>query len=294
MLLLMQNYAATVEPPLITSAQPGVRLRVGYELTYQCLQETPMILLVNVHYSRASDLIIADQLTTEPSVPISAYRDGFGNWCHRILAPPGRITLRGGGLIHDTGLPDPYLPDTPQHQVQDLPEETLVYLLGSRYCETDRLSELAWQLFGNTPPGWRRVQAICDFVHQQIWFNYQNARATRTAYEAFQEKTGVCRDYAHLAIAFCRCMNIPARYCTGYLSDVGTPPPWGIPDFAAWFEAYLGGAWRTFDPRNNVRRAGRILMAQGRDASDVAIATTFGPSILESFTVWTHEDPSPS
>ena len=273
--------------PMTTSA---VRLRVGYELTYNCLQETPMILLVNIHYSRASDLIIPDQLTTDPAMPISAYRDGFGNWCHRVLAPAGRIHLRGGGLIHDTGDPDPYLPDTPQHSVQDLPEETLVFLLGSRYCETDRLSEIAWQLFGNTPPGWRRVQAICDFVHQQIAFNYQNARATRTAYEAFNERTGVCRDYAHLAVAFCRCMNIPARYCTGYLSDLGTPPPWGIPDFAAWFEVYLGGQWRTFDPRNNTPRRGRILMARGRDASDVAIATTFGPALLESFTVWTHED----
>jgi len=249
-----------------------------------------MILLVNIHYSRASDLIIPDQLTTDPPVPITAYRDGFGNWCHRILAPAGRIRLRGQGLIQDSGLPDPCWPDSPQHQVQDLPEETLVFLLGSRYCETDRLSEIAWQLFSHTPPGWRRVQAICDFVHAQIYFNYQNARATRTAYEAFNERTGVCRDYAHLAVAFCRCMNIPARYCTGYLSDLGTPPPWGVPDFAAWFEVYLGGAWHTFDPRNNTPRRGRILMAHGRDASDVAITTTFGPNLLERFTVWTHEE----
>lgn len=251
-----------------------------------------MILLVNVHYSRASDLIIPDQLRTDPAVPIRAYRDGFGNWCHRITAPAGRIRISSDGLILDNAQLDPYWPDTPQHEVQDLPEETLVFLLGSRYCETDRLSETAWQLFGNTPPGWARVQAICDYVHNHIWFNYQNARATRSAYEAFNERTGVCRDYAHLAVTFCRCMNIPARYCTGYLSDLHTPPPWGLPDFAAWFEVYLGGAWHMFDPRNNVRRAGRILMARGRDASDVAIATTFGPSFLESFRVWTHEEPS--
>ena len=281
------------EHQLTAPSQTALRLRVGYEITYNCLQETPMILMVNVHYSRASDIIIPDQLTTNPGMPISAYRDGFGNWCHRVLAPAGFVTLKGGGLVHDSGLPDPYLPDTPQHDVQDLPEETLVFLLGSRYCETDRLSETAWQLFGNTPPGWRRVQHICDFVHNQIAFNYQNARASRTACEGFNERTGVCRDYAHLAVAFCRCMNIPARYCTGYLSDIGTPPPWGVPDFAAWFEVYLGGAWHTFDPRNNTPRRGRILMAHGRDASDVAIATTFGPSILQSFTVWTHEEPAP-
>ena len=290
MLTWMETYVESLREPLIHPSTPGIRLQVGYEITYNCLQETPMILMVNIHYSRASDIIVPDQLTTNPGMPMSAYRDGFGNWCHRVLAPAGRIQLRGGGLVYDHGLPDPYLPDTPQHAVQDLPEETLVFLLGSRYCETDRLSETAWQLFGNTPSGWRRVQAICDFVHHQIAFNYQNARATRTAYEAFNERTGVCRDYAHLAVAFCRCMNIPARYCTGYLSDLGTPLPWGIPDFAAWFEVYLGGAWHTFDPRNNVRRAGRVLMARGRDAADVAIATTFGPSILESFTVWTHED----
>lgn len=282
---------ATNELLLNFANDSAIRLRVGYELTYQCPQDTPMILLVNIHYSRASDIIVPDQLTTDPPIPISAYRDGFGNWCHRILAPAGRIQLRGQGLIHDPGLPDPYLPDTPQHQVQDLPEETLVFLLGSRYCETDRLSEIAWQLFSYTVPGWQRVQAICDFVHAQIQFNYQNARATRTAYEAFNERTGVCRDYAHLAVAFCRCMNIPARYCTGYLSDLGTEPPWGVPDFAAWFEVYLGGAWHTFDPRNNTPRRGRILMARGRDASDVAITTTFGPNLLERFTVWTHEEP---
>ena len=290
----MNSDVATNQPLLNNLHHPGIRLRVGYELTYTCPQDTPMILLVNIHYSRASDLIIPDQLTTNPPVPNSAYRDGFGNWCHRILAPAGRIQLRATGLIYDSGLPDPCFPDMPQHLVQDLPEETLVFLLGSRYCETDRLSETAWQLFSHTPPGWRRVQAICDFVHQQIYFNYQNARVTRTAYEAFNERTGVCRDYAHLAIAFCRCMNIPARYCTGYLSDLGTPPPYGVPDFAAWFEVYLGGQWHTFDPRNNTPRLGRILMARGRDASDVAITTTFGPNLLESFTVWTHEEATAS
>jgi transglutaminase-like putative cysteine protease len=175
--------------------------------------------------------------------------------------------------------------------VQDLPEEALVFLLGSRYCETDLLSQTAWQLFSGTAPGYARVQAICDYVHNHIVFNYQNASATRSAVQAFNEGTGVCRDYAHLAIAFCRCMNIPARYCTGYLSDIGTPQPFAVGDFAAWFEAWIGGRWHIFDPRNNVPRTGRVLMARGRDACDVAIATTFGPNTLESFRVWTDEIP---
>ena len=182
-------------------------------------------------------------------------------------------------------------PTAGQDSVEDLPEDTLVFLLGSRYCETDLLSDTAWQLFGGTTPGYPRVQAICDYVHNHIAFNYQNASATRSAAQAFHERTGVCRDYAHLAIAFCRCMNIPARYCTGYLSDLGTPPPFAVGDFAAWFEAWIGGRWHLFDPRNNVPRMGRVLMARGRDASDVAIATTFGPNTLESFRVWTDEIP---
>jgi transglutaminase-like putative cysteine protease len=176
-----------------------------------------------------------------------------------------------------------------QLTVPELPEETLLFLLGSRYCETDRLSEAAWNLFGQTPLGWPRVQAICDYVNRHIVFGYQHARMTRTAFEAFYDKTGVCRDYAHLAVAFCRCMNIPARYCTGYLSDVGVPPPHAPMDFAAWFEAFLDGRWYTFDPRNNTPRIGRVLIARGRDAADVAISSTFGPNTLTSFKVWTDE-----
>jgi transglutaminase-like putative cysteine protease len=192
--------------------------------------------------------------------------------------------------VNDSGLPDIVACSAYQHAVQDLPEEALIFLLGSRYCETDRLSETAWGLFGHSAPGWARVQAICDFVHAQIVFGYENARPTRTAWEALNERAGVCRDYAHLAIALCRCMNIPARYCTGYLGDMGTPPPYSVMDFAAWFEAYLGGHWYTFDPRNNVSRIGRVLIARGRDAADVAIATTFGPAVLENFAVWADEE----
>jgi transglutaminase-like putative cysteine protease len=271
-----------------------MQFRVGYELVYHFPQPTPIILVVNIHESRASDIVVPDRPTTDPSLPITAYRDAFGNQCHRVLAPPGRLRLRTDGVINDSGLPDEHARDAVQDAVQDLPEETLVFLLGSRYCETDMLSNTAWQLFGFTAPGYARVQAICDFVHNHIEFNYQNARANRTALGAFNERTGVCRDYAHLAIAFCRCMNIPARYCTGYLSDVGTPPPYPVGDFAAWFEAWIGGRWQLFDPRNNVPRIGRILMARGRDASDVAITTTFGPNILESFKVWTDAVPNGS
>jgi transglutaminase-like putative cysteine protease len=266
-----------------------MEIRLGYELNYYLPQPTPMILALSIHYSRASDLIIPDHLTTDPPVPIGGYRDGFGNWCTRIVGPSGRLRIKTDALIRDSGQPDKVVSDARQHAVQDLPEETLVFLLGSRYCETDLLSQTAWNMFGDSPPGWARVQAICDYVHNLIRFDYQQARATRTAWEALNEGTGVCRDYAHLAIAFCRCMNIPARYCTGYLGDMGTPPPYSAGDFAAWFEVYIGDAWYTFDARNNVPRIGRVLLARGRDASDVAIATTFGPNILESFRVWTDD-----
>ena len=268
-----------------------MQFKVGYELIYTFPQPTPLILVVNVHDSRRSDIVVADRPISDPVLPIAAYRDVFGNQCHRVLAPAGRVRLSASGIVNDSGLPDQLVFTAGQDMVQDLPDETLVFLLGSRYCETDLLSETAWQLFNGTPPGYARVQAICDFVHDRLLFDYQNARATRTATEGFNERTGVCRDYAHLAIAFCRCMNIPARYCTGYLSDVGTPLPYAVGDFAAWIEVWIGGHWHMFDPRNNVPRVGRILMARGRDASDVAIVTTFGPNTLERFTVWTDEIP---
>jgi transglutaminase-like putative cysteine protease len=248
-----------------------------------------MILNLNVHYTRASDLVGRDVLVVDPPVPMSAYRDMFGNWCTRIVAPTGRTRISADVVVNDSGRPDPAVPEARQTPVQDLPEEALVFLLGSRYCETDRLSAIAWERFGSGPTGWGRVQAICDFVHQHIAFGYEHARMTRSALEAWHDRTGVCRDFAHLAVAFCRCMNIPARYCTGYLSDVGVPPPHGPMDFSAWFEAFLDGSWHTFDPRNNTPRVGRILIARGRDASDVAISSTFGPNTLAGFRVWTDE-----
>jgi transglutaminase-like putative cysteine protease len=266
-----------------------MQIRVGYELVYDCPQSTPMVLMLNIHHSRAGDIVVPDRMMTEPLVPVTPYRDGFGNWCTRIVAPAGRLRLSANALVNDTGEPERFAVSEPQHPVEELPEESLVFLLGSRYCETDRLSAIAWDLFGMTPTGGGRVQAICDYVHRHISFSYQDARSTRTAWEALQERRGVCRDYAHLAIAFCRCMNIPARYCTGYLGDIGIPPPYGPMDFAAWFEAYLGGRWHIFDPRNNTPRIGRVLIARGRDATDVAISNTFGPNTLTGFTVWTDE-----
>ena len=266
-----------------------MRLRAGYELRYEFPQPTPIILILNVHFTRVSDLAQPDHIVVSPSVPISGYRDGFGNWCSRLVAWAGQMIITTDFTISDSGLPDPILPDARQVPVEDLPEETLVYLLASRFCDSDRLLDLAWTLFGTTTPGWPRVQAICDFVHQRIAFGYEHARPTRTASEAYQECRGVCRDYAHLAIAFCRALNIPARYCTGYLGDVGMPPPYPPGDFAAWLEVYLDGNWHIFDPRNNMPRIGRILIARGRDAADVAMTTTFGPNTLQGFRVWTDE-----
>jgi transglutaminase-like putative cysteine protease len=228
----------------------------------------------------------------DPQVPMAGYRDSFGNWCTRIVAPKGRTRVSADAVVNDSGSPDIVVRQARQLPVPELPEETLLFLLGSRYCETDRLSETAWNLFGNAPTGWDRVQAICDYVHHHITFGYEHARMTRTALEALHDRTGVCRDYAHLAVAFCRCMNIPARYCTGYLGDIGVPPPYGPMDFAAWFEAFLDGQWYTFDARNNTPRIGRVLIARGRDASDVAISSTFGPNALASFKVWTDEVPA--
>lgn len=264
-----------------------MQLRVGFEMTYHCPQPTPMLVALSIHPSRAGDLVSGDELVTEPAVAVTSYVDLFGNRCSRLVAPQGRFVLRNDALVNDSGAADVVEPTTAQAAVEDLPEATLLYLFSSRFCETELLSEFAWQQFASVPAGWPRVQAICDFVHNHIEFGYAHARRTRTATEAFNERRGVCRDYAHLAIALCRCMNIPARYCTGYLGDVGTLPPYGPMDFAAWFEAYLEDRWYTFDARNNVPRIGRVLMARGRDACDVALTSTFGPNTLEDFRVWT-------
>lgn len=266
-----------------------MRIRVGCEMTYEFSQPTPLVSILNVHASRVADLEKPDLLQTDPHVPVAGYHDSFGNWCSRMVAPAGRIALRTETVVRDSGTWDVIDAAAPQRPVESLPTDTLMFLLGSRYCETSRLSDIAWSLFGTSPPGAARVQAIVDYVHDHIVFNYQHSRPTRTALEAFEEKQGVCRDYAHLAIAFCRCVNIPARYCTGYISDIGLPPPHAPQDFAAWMEVFLGDRWHTFDPRNNDPRIGRILVARGRDAEDVPLTLTFGPNALLHFRVITEE-----
>src|ERR1700722_12869410 len=266
-----------------------LQIRLGYELIYQCPQPTPMIMNLHIHHTRVNDLVRPDRMITDPWAPLVSYHDGFGNLCTRLVAPAGRMRVTADALVNDRGLPEPVVLDAQEHAVEDLPQETLVYLLGSRYCDTDNLSTAAWNLFGTTVAGWSRVQSVCDFVNRHITFGYEFARPTRTASEAFRERKGVCRDYARLALTLCRCLNIPARYCTGYLGDIGVPPVDAPMDFAGWFEAYLGGDWRVFDPRNNRRRIGRVLIARGRDAADVAICMTFGPNTLQRFVVWTDE-----
>jgi transglutaminase-like putative cysteine protease len=266
-----------------------LNIRIGYELVFDCPKPTPMILTLNVHASRAADLQAPDLIQTFPPVPMTAYHDSYGNWCTRITAPQGQLRVTTDAVIRDSGLPDEVAPTARQHAVQELPTDSLLYLLGSRYCETDLLGNIAWDLFGHLPAGWSLVQAICDFVHQHIKFGYEHARATKTALQVYQDRVGVCRDYTHLAIAFCRCLNIPTRYCMGYLSDIDMPPPYGTPDFAAWLEVYLEDRWYVFDARNNKPYIGRILIARGRDAADVAISNSFGPNTLSGFKVWTDE-----
>jgi transglutaminase-like putative cysteine protease len=264
-------------------------IRLGFEIRYRFPQPTPMLVTLNLHDSRRADIAIAQELLLTPGVPLHQYHDGFGNICTRFVAPAGTMTLFSDAVVRDTGNTDDVAPGAQQLPVPQLPDDTLVYLLGSRYCETDKLMEQAWSLFGNTPLGWGRVQAICDYVHQRITFGYQYANATKGAAQALEEGRGVCRDYAHSAVALCRCMNIPARYCTGYLGDIGVPYSDAPMDFSAWFEAYLDGRWYTFDARHNTPRIGRVLVARGRDASDAAISNTFGVNTLESFVVWCAE-----
>ncbi len=266
-----------------------MKIRAGYEIAYDCPQPTPMILQLSVHPSRVADLLNPDRIHLDPPLAANTYTDSFDNYCHVIRAPAGRMTMSTDFEIHDEGKPDAVAPRARQHALEDLPVDVLIFLLGSRYCETDRLMNTAWSLFGKVPKGWPLVQAICDFVHEHISFGYQHASPTKTAWDTYNERRGVCRDFAHLAVTLCRCMNLPARYCTGYLGDIGVPPEDTPMDFSAWFEVYLGKRWYTFDARHNKPRIGRILMARGRDATDVAIVTSFGPCTLARFKVMTDE-----
>ena len=263
-------------------------IRCGYDIAYECTADTPLLAMLHVRPERHINLMTPEAFAVLPYVPYRTYVDGFGNVCTRMVLPPGTTHLTCDFTIWDSGVPD-YIPyGAPQVPVDQLPHDVLVYLLGSRYCETDKLSQTAWDLFGNTPPGWGRVQAVCDFVHQHIKFDYQQARSTRSAFDAFEERIGVCRDFAHLAVALCRCLNIPARYVNGHLGDIGVPVVDPM-DFSAWIEVFLEGSWWTFDPRNNMPRIGRIVVARGRDAADIPLINSFGPHVLNSFRVWTYE-----
>ena len=264
-------------------------IRIGFDIVFDSPAPVPMILMLYTHPSRAGTMKRPDQLRLEPDIPVEEYTDSFGNRCGRIVAPAGQLRLWNDAIAEDSGQPDPVNWDAEQHPVSDLPAQTLQYLLSSRYCEVDLLSDIAWDLFGQTPPGWARVQAICDWVHSHIRYGYEYARSTKTAYEVYTEQNGVCRDFTHLPITFCRCLNIPARYVAGYLGDIGIPPQTTPMDFHAWFEVFLGGQWHTFDARHNVPRVGRVLMARGRDAVDIALTTSFGPNKLIKFVVWADE-----
>lgn len=267
-----------------------MKIRAGYDITLQLKQPMSIIFMLRLHPVRRRDLITDDGMQVSSCISRDEYYDAFGNICTRVHAPAGQLNVRSNFLIRDSGMPDPIVPHAVQSDVDKLPSNALQFLIPSRYCDIESLSAFAWSQFGQTKPGWERVQAICDYVHGHLTFGYSHARATRTASNAHQERVGVCRDFAHLAIALCRCMTIPARYCTGYLGDIGVPADPAPMDFSAWFEVLLGDRWYTFDARHNRPRTGRLLIARGRDAADVAISTGFGESTLEKFVVVTHEE----
>ena len=264
-------------------------INAGFDIGFQCPAQTPMLLQLNVHPSRAGDLRSPDIIRSAPDLPMRAYLDQFGNLVTRVDVPAGLVTFSNRFTISDSGEPDETPPDTELTPVVRLPDDVLIYLLSSRYCDSDNLSDFAWSMFGGISGGLRRVRAICDFVHGKIRFNYADARPTRSASESMREGVGVCRDYAHLALALCRCMNVPARYCAGYMGDIGVPVDVNPMDFSGWFEVFLDGRWWTMDARHNRPRIGRIVMGRGRDAADVSISTAFGVANLIRFEVITDE-----
>lgn len=264
-------------------------LRIGYDIQFDVAAEVPIVALLKVHPSREQDLVEPDAVLTDPNFPVEIFTDTFGNTGARVLAPAGRIRFHTSTLIRDSGLLDEQGFDAQEIPVQYLPHEVLPFLMSSRYCEVDLLLNTATELFGNTPRGWERVRAVCTWVHDNVTFGYKFASRTRTALGVYTERIGVCRDFQHLAITFCRALNIPARYATGYLGDIGVPPDGNPMDFSAWFEVYLGGRWWTLDARHNRSRIGRVLLATGRDATDCAITTSFGHTTLAKFVVITDE-----
>jgi len=266
-------------------------IRIGFDITLDCGAETPLLLALSPHPSYVGRSIGVDRIQVDPPAPLGLYIDEFGNRRGRLVAPGGRLLLWSDQIVENHGLPDVFDWNARQHEVAELPPETLGFLTASRYCEVDELVERAWSLFGGTAPGWARVQAICNWVHNHVTFGYNFGRPTKTSVDTLREATGVCRDFAHLSIAFYRAMNIPARYASGYLGDIEAPPS-GAGDFSAWFEVFLEGRWFTFDARHNRPRVGRVLMVHGRDAADAAVITAFGSYDLTSFRVWTDEIPA--
>jgi len=267
-------------------------IRLGYEIAIECQQKTPIVSLLEIHEDRQGSIQRQTRVLTSPTVPTETYRDRYGNACRRFVAPEGLFRILYDAVVEDSGEPDEVNQLAKETPVEELPPDALGYLLGSRYCETDHMAAMAWNLFGHMPAGWARVQAIVDYVHNRLSFGYGYARSTRTAAQAHEEQVGVCRDFAHLAITLCRCMNIPARYVNGYLGDIGVPADPAPMDFSAWMEVFLDGKWYTFDPRHNMPRIGRVVIARGRDATDVPLLHSFGPHRLNLFKIWTYEQES--
>ena len=265
-----------------------MRLRVGCELNYEVPHEAPLIIKVKLRDSRYHTTV-KERVELEPHVDMHEFRDEFGNYTWRLMAPQGAFRLRYDALADVPDEPDPVLPSLQKQLVQELPDDLLRYTLPSRYCQSDLFNNDAWEMFGDVSPGWEQVQAVCDWLHENISYESGSTSAT-SAYDAYDERRGVCRDFAHLGVSFCRALNIPARYVCGYLPDVGVEDPPNIPmDFHAWFQAYLEGEWRTFDARHNEPRVGRTLIAYGRDAVDAAFSTSFGATRLKRLQVWADE-----
>ncbi len=268
--------------------QPARQVRVGCEFRYTAEVETAAVFQVQPLTTGPATLL-RQSWHTQPTLSRRAYTDLYGNDCERLTLPVGDTVLRYDALALVSDAVDEVDFTAAQTPAALLPDDTLLYTLGSRYCLPDVLGDEAWRLFGNEKPGYGRVQAICDFVHAHLRFDYGSAAPTSTAADVYAAGCGVCRDYAHLAITFCRALSIPARYVFGYLPDIDVPPVPEPMDFAAWMEVYLGGRWWTFDPRNNAARKGRVLIGRGRDALDVAMVTTYGGPLLVGMEVWAEE-----
>jgi transglutaminase-like putative cysteine protease len=265
-------------------------IRYGFDIALNLVQPTTTILtMMDVHSDVRCGVTEELELELTPIIPADLFVDDNGNVVRRLTAPAGVASLRLQGVFRTEGREDEVDTAAEVVPVSNLPLDALPFLRPSRYCETELLSDFAWANFGGINGGWARVQAICDFVHGRLRFSYPEARPTRTANDALSEGVGVCRDFTHLAIALCRCLNIPARYCNGYLGDIGVPPDPAPMDFNAWFEVYLGGRWFTFDARHNQPRIGRILIARGRDAADIPMIASFGSHWLTRFAVVTEE-----